>query len=50
MMFNALTMLSLVVAATAKVGEMTYYDPVTGNQVACGGYYTTYVSSFQIQF
>lgn len=26
--------------ATAKVGEMTYYDPATGNQVACGGYYT----------
>lgn len=39
-MFNAVTMLSLVVVATAKVGEMTYYDPGTGNQVACGGFYT----------
>lgn len=39
-MLKALTMLSLVVAATAKVGEMTYYDPATGNQVACGGYFT----------
>lgn len=25
--------------ATAKVGEMTYYDPATANQVACGGVY-----------
>ncbi|KAI7781618.1 hypothetical protein LA080_014516 [Diaporthe eres] len=41
MMLNAVALFSLVVAATAKVGEMTYYDPVTGNQVACGGYYTT---------
>lgn len=48
MMFaNTITMFSLLVATTlgqdllpAKVGEMTYYDPGTGNQVACGGYFT----------
>lgn len=46
MMFNLLGMPFIVMAASigqnyapAKVGEMTYYDPATGNQVACGGYY-----------
>lgn len=49
MMFvNTFTMFSLLVATTlgqapapGKVGEMTYYDPGTGNQVACGGFFTS---------
>lgn len=49
MMSNTITMSALLVvaslgqafAAPAKVGEMTYYEPATGNQVACGGYYTS---------
>lgn len=43
MMLNTITMFFLLAVAapgSAKVGEMTYYDPATGNQVACGGYYT----------
>lgn len=46
-MSNTIIKLSLLAVATfgptfatAKVGEMTYYDPATGNQVACAGFYT----------
>lgn len=43
---NAITMVSLLAATTlglvpdaAPAGEMTYYDPNTGNQVACSGHF-----------
>ncbi|KAG8169061.1 hypothetical protein KVR01_001810 [Diaporthe batatas] len=35
----AATTLGLVPAAAPAIGEMTYYDPNTGNQVACGGFF-----------
>lgn len=49
-MLNAITTFCLLAVpalghpqnfAPAKAGEMTFYEPATGNQVACGGYYTS---------